>query len=568
MTFSGGERVETTPLTLIVGPNNAGKSRALRELLERLLAPQPPANHRVVSEIDISPPATWPELRDSIVTSPRHVADDTNIYRSQTLGSNLTGTIQVALGTESSHLAFTQTETYITGFGQASVAYLGTQQRLQLMASTAVIPPPPMGEPTNIVQYLFHRRDLEELVNTEIDREFQTRIHVDWSNLAQLVVRVGSDVDCLSADPFVAALNALQYEQLDVQGDGVRSYAATVAAAIVARRPVMLVDEPETSLHPPQAFALGRFFGRNFDPRHQLVASTHSADILRGVLSTPAQLTLIRLTRVGDVNHAVSISADDLRAIANDPLLNASSILDALFFSGAVVTEADADRAFYEEISAKLLPSSPIRFTSVQGKHTLSRAVRAYRRMGVPFAAIADIDVLREEPPFQALVGAATDDPELTERVTQLRARFIALIHQATAEQRLASMEVILRQINDAVAEAVTVEQKVQRVTALAPRITRDSDAWKRLKEGGVSNMTDVERAAFAELSTSLAHLGIFVVPVGELEWWLTCVSVGASTDKRAWIGTALPLARSLEANEQEGPWPFVASIHMRLLGR
>jgi AAA domain, putative AbiEii toxin, Type IV TA system len=561
--FSGGESVPATPVTLIIGPNNVGKSRALRELselfsMQKLAAEQ----HRVISRIELAPPSSWTELNSSFMYVPPTV--NSGMHR-QVLTSQLNGIISIGIGDENGYHGFSPSDVYLANYGAASIAYLATQQRLGLLGTATMIPPPPLGAPANVTQWLFHRRDLEEQVNVELYREFRTRIHADWSNLTQILIRVGPDVTEMPADPFEAAPLAARFETIESQGDGFRSYAATVAALTVARRPVTLIDEPETSLHPPQAISMGRYFGKSFDASHQLVAATHSADLLRGVLSTATQLTLIRLTRKGDKNHAVSISADELRAIANDPLLNASSILDAVFFSGAVVTEADADRAFYEEISIRLDPSESIRFTSVQGKHTISRAIRAYRRMGVAHAAITDIDALREDNAFTTLVSSATDDPDLQVHIAEMRRAFIANIAQPTADERLTLMTRIVWEMQGVLATEAPVLEKVNALKKLGPRLTREADPWKRLKEGGVQNMNCDEASAFELLREALCSIGIFIVPVGELEWWLTCVGIEGTSDKRAWITTALQQARALEPRQDVGPWAFMHTIHRHL---
>ena len=127
-------------------------------------------------------------------------------------------------------------------------------------------------------------------------------------------------------------------------------------------------------------------------------------------------------------------------------------------------------------------------------------------------------------------------------------------------------METIVTQILNVMSSTDAADRKVRGISTLAPRITRDSDPWKALKDGGVLNMGQAQKAAFNSVSEILAGVGIFLVPVGELESWLTCVSIPATSDKRAWIATALPLVRSLEPMENAGPWPFVRAIHRHIL--
>ena len=63
---------------------------------------------------------------------------------------------------------------------------------------------------------------------------------------------------------------------------------------------------------------------------------------------------------------------------------------------------SDADRAFYQEINERLLRYKPewgipnCLFLNSQGKHTLQTIMRPLRKLGIPAAGIADVDVLKD----------------------------------------------------------------------------------------------------------------------------------------------------------------------------
>src|SRR5687767_11233720 len=95
-----------------------------------------------------------------------------------------------------------------------------------------------------------------------------------------------------------------------------------------------------------------------------------------------------------------------------DPLLRSTGVLGALFHEGAVVCEADADRVFYAEVNERLLAhraggADGCVFLNAQNKQTVRRIVRPLREMGLPAAAILDLDLLKGREDFRDLMNAA-----------------------------------------------------------------------------------------------------------------------------------------------------------------
>jgi hypothetical protein len=85
-----------------------------------------------------------------------------------------------------------------------------------------------------------------------------------------------------------------------------------------------------------------------------------------------------------------------------DPLLRSTGILTALFHQSAIVTEADGDRVFYGEMNRRLLLDKSMNslkdnvFLHAQNKDTIHRIVRPLRLLGIPTAAIVDLDVVEQ----------------------------------------------------------------------------------------------------------------------------------------------------------------------------
>jgi hypothetical protein len=88
--------------------------------------------------------------------------------------------------------------------------------------------------------------------------------------------------------------------------------------------------------------------------------------------------------------------------LMRNPLLRSTGVLNGLFYEHVIVTESDADRAFYQEINERLLRFRPewgvpnCLFLNSQGKHTLQTIMRPLRKLGIPAAGIVDVDVLKD----------------------------------------------------------------------------------------------------------------------------------------------------------------------------
>ena len=65
-----------------------------------------------------------------------------------------------------------------------------------------------------------------------------------------------------------------------------RSYASVILHLLAPITPsILLLDEPEAFLHPPQARLLGEIIAAERPSRAQLVVATHSPDVLHGLIN-------------------------------------------------------------------------------------------------------------------------------------------------------------------------------------------------------------------------------------------------------------------------------------------
>ncbi len=98
-------------------------------------------------------------------------------------------------------------------------------------------------------------------------------------------------------------------QPIEDAGDGLRSFTGILLNASADQRPVTLIDEPESFLHPPQARRLGRELAEEAQrTKRQTFVATHSTDIIQGALaSSNRNIHLVYLNRKGtEKAHFVS----------------------------------------------------------------------------------------------------------------------------------------------------------------------------------------------------------------------------------------------------------------------
>jgi hypothetical protein len=248
-----------------------------------------------------------------------------------------------------------------------------------------------------------------------------------------------------------------------------------------------------------------------------------------------------------------------LYRINQDALLQSARVLDGLFYEGVVVTEADADRAFYEAVAGRLTESSGIHFTNAQGKQAVHLVVEAYREIGIPVASIVDLDILRDSSEFRTLLESHGADKEVVSELLNARLR---LAEKVTPEPVARQFEAVMGNIASLVEGMRDLDEDDEKRLRILrnglERIRREGDPWAKVKLEGLSAFENLRDEA-AELLRRLGVLGIFPVPGGELESWFPAYNL--PKEKRSFIAKALPIVRGAEPNTCDEPWCFVSTI-------
>jgi energy-coupling factor transporter ATP-binding protein EcfA2 len=314
---------------------------------------------------------------------------------------------------------------------------------------------------------------------------------------------------------------------LHSQGDGMRSFVTVLLNVLVAdNHSIQFLDEPEAFLHPPQARLLGEYIAKNRRANSQLFIATHSTDILDGLLAGSSnKVRIVRIQRSGDINRVKELSKERTAAISNDTLTQYSGVFKGIFYRHVVITEADSDCLFYSSILNLPTISGDIRpdvlFIHASGKHRMSRLVETLRSLDVPVSVIADIDILSEEPAFRQLfekLGGNWQDVSVAWKTIKTSVESISPPINATQIKQMIFAE--LESVSGTGKFPKEIEKSIK-------NIFRTVSPWDNVKHAGRSALRGSATVShFNNLYEACSSKGLWIVPVGELEGF--CRSVDA----------------------------------------
>ena len=520
ITFSGGQEIplEVDSVFILIGPNNSGKSRALSEIQQALA--NPGAAGAVISAAS--------SVREG-------EQEDLTLWLQDNYPSRLAPGGALQFLTKGGEVQASQIEG-IWQQGDALPALqaflvhrLGTEERLVIARRARAIDPY-QTQPQAYIHMLQVNDNLRRRVSQEVRNAFGTDIVINWGAGPQVGFHVGqepyrdADRDRVS-EPYLAELNRLP--QLDVEGDGIRSFVGALLAGLCGAHPVLLIDEPEAFLHPPQARRLAAALARTaVSQRRQVILVTHSADVLIGALEGAQRVSVCRLTRdtreETDVNDASVLPSAQLKELWSRPLLRSSAALNGLFHEGVVVCEGDADCRFYEAIlrrmesQGRLDRSADLYFVHGGGKGQLVALARAYRGLNTRTAVVADLDLLRKKDDISSVTSALGADFAEIEGLYNSVASTLSDAPPVTSPKDfLSQVQAIL---SDAEKRNVPPSGEERRqIQELLDNVA----SWSQAKRTGVTKLRGGASKDATELLNRLTAIGLFLVPVGELEcWW------------------------------------------------
>jgi len=550
LSFSGGQTVRfgKNDVIIIVGPNNAGKSATLREMVGRLQsAGGIPAGY-VLTDITVGKPgdeqSVWDFVRRVGKPMPGTPAD--HYYRAGQ-GANPSTVAEFFRNPSFSGL-FNWFVVYIDASTRLSLAQ--TQQSIDFGAQ----------QPNHPMHYLHQDNAAMGKLARWFKRAFGTEIAVDHFAGQSIPLHVGPNVapqegENVMKDDYRQRLR--NAPRLDVQGDGMRGFVGVLMHVLLGHQAISLVDEPEAFLHPPQARQLGKRIAEEHADGQVFIA-THSADFLRGALEAKDRpVRVLRLRRTEDKNHVSELTPESIREVWGDPALRYSNILDGAFHEKIVICEAEGDCRFYGAVADALRDEDEhsfardIMFAQSGGKGGIPKLVRALKSLDVPVAAVVDFDVLLVPGQLWSIVDALGGAKEMFEADYRVVKASIDELGKTTPKAFKEKINAVLRDVDEG---ADDVSKKS--ITDLR-NLLKTSVGAALAKERGIGVLGRDGLAAARRLLDALDALGLHVVRGGELESFVA----EESEEKNAWVAAVLEKYGNdlKEAPELDGARQFVS---------
>jgi hypothetical protein len=519
--FKAGRNVSASPLslspsavTIFVGPNNSGKSKALQEIESFSASGSTDPNFKVISNIEFCPidegsiPTLMKELQVPLLQNEtvavEHVVVSKGQFRSHVQEKNYIAALMNPSG-NSSYFA--------KHYAKLHTVKLDGVSRLSLLQNAS--PGSFFGPPGSPLHAIWADNEKRRAWRDTVFSAFRFYPVIDATHSGALTIRT-STVAPTEDDERSFKESAVEFHRkarpISEYSDGVKAFTGIMLQIIAGEPRLILIDEPEAFLHPSLCQMLGREItnylstGLRKEDVHnpsptalprQLFVATHSAEFVMGCIQAKMPINIVRLTYDSPIASARSLPPTSITTLMRRPLLRSSNSLAGLFYNSVIVTEADADRAFYQELNERLASFKPDwavpnpLFLNSNGKDTVSDLVKPLRGIGTAAAAIVDLDVLQQ--------GGAS------------WVKFLDACGVPLADRP--SFEAGRKTIHEALA--------------------KKCDKYQR--EGGVDLLTDDgEREAALNLLSRLEEYGLFVVAKGEIERWLPSLDIGRG--KATWL--------------------------------
>lgn len=501
--FKSGQAPDSLPLTvlpkritLLIGPNNGGKSKALAELQEAI---SPITEYRsLVIESVIVSEISEAEFREKIsqLVKPKRQGEsasaDIAIFeargaRQQVYMSMLKEGIKVDASISQRQYLSEQLLKYF-------YVNLGGMGRLDLANPVQI---QPVGSsPANTISAVWNNDKIRAHLSLIVYRAFAQYLVIDPTQAPQVGYKLSPDpaVDNFEkrfdpeANSFFAKAMPLQ-----TASDGTKAFVGLVAEVMAGNPDIVFIDEPEAFLHPSLQFLLGQQISIQTSGDKQVFAATHSSAFLLGCVLSGVDVDVIRLTYRGGVSSARHLGAVSLKKLMTDPLFRSVGASTALFYETAVVVEGDSDRAFYDEVNSRMVRFSEnginhTIFLNAHNKQTVVNIVSPLRGIGIPTPFILDIDWIKEDGQVWDRYFTATGAP------TGLKSSLAAA--------------------------RSTVRSYLQ---AKSPEYKRN---------GGIDLLSGQELETANSFFDQMEEYGLFTVRSGELESWLKDLNVERTKNK------------------------------------
>ncbi len=423
-------------INIILGANNSGKSTFIRDLQMSLGTLEIRPENKWVERLSIRISDTKDTLNREFpgLSSFRDFQDFTNEFNKIGLASVYGGlNVQPQVMTDLNEKENTEYGLLINKDAPKNRDYYYFNFFVNLMMQTESCDQRLVGPfdasinqitdpPKNIVHFLYRKRDVFDKLSKEIKITFGDKITFDDLEQGTKLLRLKPLRNTTPEDRRTPETLSKYWAENSVPvaflGDGIKAYLKILYALYLPPKNLILIDEPETFLHPPQRRNLGRFIADNSTETKQIFIATHDSEFLRGILSgRERSIKIFHLRNNGESRSCEVIDSQEIRGASRNI---SESMLNAFFHKITIVCEAEDDRMVYQYALEKLSKSAAVEsnFIGCNGKGEALSRVKHLKSINLNCCCILDIDAL-----YSHEIGASANSVGLsTQEVIRFKA--------------------------------------------------------------------------------------------------------------------------------------------------
>lgn len=504
-------------IVLLVGANNVGKSRILKDIRDDLY--QLDSQKVLIDEIKYSDKWFSEEQMQSFFE--RNISkDDFGNYNVST-GYNSTYSFNKE---NFKNLSDDSSNEEKRTFYKALFSFLSTENRLDI-TKPIVFNYNVDRNALNILMRLEENEDYIEVLNNVLGLSFEKAIEVyeyySGENSVKKYKIGDSDyvIDAIKSTKRDCNNKLENADDLHDQGDGIRNAVAVLASFITNEHSLFLIDEPETFLHPPQARTIGKNIVE-LSENKQCFISTHNIDFIRGVLEAgSSRVKIIKIDRIDNVNYFHLVDNEIITGISQDKNLKYTNILNGLFYKQLVLCEDESDCKFYSAILENICPETyqNTLFCGIGGKYQFKKVIPLLNRLNIRCIAIADTDLINNTDNLRQLMNSI--DSDCYETIEECHKTLLKKINETNVPKVKTQ-----KQIKEEIENIFNDEEYMSKdmITQIKKSL-KNSSALSLLKEKGKEALSSQEDGnLFNTIKDFLRKYNIFILECGEMERFVT----------------------------------------------
>ena len=540
--------VDKDSIVVFVGPNNAGKSQALKDIFTLCEKTIPT---KVVSEIKI----TKSHQRISTILENISTPNNQGRYTQYIVFEKI---YPIFKNTDEE---FERQPTY-GNMRDLFAAFLDTSARLKICEPPKnITAESPKSHPIHFARF---NTNCREWLSSNFKKAFGKDLTPDSQFGETIPLRIGPRVrleesfedEQLRQDAYSKILSG--YDQVQNQGDGIKSFTGILLYLMLKHYRTFLIDEPESFLHPPQARIMGQIIGESLSSSQQCFISTHSEDIIKGLISIcPSRVKIVRITRTDNNNTFSCLGSENLQDIWSDPLLRHSNIMSSLFHKTVVLCESDSDCKIYSIIDNHLKQKentySETLFIQCNGKHRMAKTISSLRSLSVNVKLITDADVLDDVHIIQNIAKSFDINWD------EIKDYYKTIESNLSNQDKKPKRSIARTEINEILSKS-NEEYISNSESAKIKKLLSSPSKWDSVKKHGASGIPQGNASyAYQKMNAILRDKGIFIVPVGELECFVR--DIGGHGPE--WVNQLLEHHPDLEDEHYKEIKEFIRSMKL-----